>query len=88
LAAGQVGEEFKLKLGKNTSLIQNSAYFPALTEPGGNYRINFSLGTITMIIKFLGWQNNFTDSYVTNPPAGKKGNEFVFTSGLHVAFSH
>ena len=88
LAAGQAGEEFKLKLGKNTSLIQNSAYFPALTEPGGNYRINFSVGTITTIIKFLGWQNNFTDSYVTNPPAGKKGNEFVFTSGLHVAFSH
>jgi putative salt-induced outer membrane protein YdiY len=88
LAAGQVGEEFKRKLGKNTSLIQNSVYFPALTEPSGNYRINFSLGTITMITKFLGWQNNITDSYVTNPPAGKKRNEFVFTSGLHLDFAH
>jgi len=88
LAAGQVGEEFRLKLGKNSSLIQNSAYFPDLTDPGGNYRTNFSLGTITTIIKSLGWQNNLTDSYVTNPPAGKKRNEFVFTSGLHVAFSH
>jgi putative salt-induced outer membrane protein YdiY len=28
LAAGQLGEEFKLKLGKNTSLIQNVAFFP------------------------------------------------------------
>ena len=88
LGAGQVGEEFKLKLGKNTSLIQNFAYFPDITEPGGNYRTNFRLGTITMIIKWLGWQNNLTDSYVTNPPAGKKRNEFVFTSGLHVSFSH
>jgi hypothetical protein len=88
LAAGQVGEEFKLTLGKNTSLVQNSAYFPDLTDPGGNYRMNFSLGTITTIIKSLGWQNNLTDSYVTNPPAGKKRNEFVFTSGLHIAFSH
>lgn len=87
LGAGQVGEEFKLKLGKNTSLVQNFAYFPDLTEPGGNYRTNFQLGTITMIIKWLGWQNNVTDSYVTNPPAGKKRNEFVFTSGLHVSLS-
>jgi putative salt-induced outer membrane protein YdiY len=88
LGAGQFGEEFKLKLGKNTSLIQNFAYFPDLTEPGGNYRTNFRLGTVTMIIKRLGWENNLTDSYVTNPPAGKKRNEFVFTSGLHVSFSH
>jgi len=88
LAAGQVGEEFTFKLGKNTSLIQNLAFFPALTEKGGNYRTNFSLGTITKIVKWLGWQNNFSDTYVTNPPAGKKQNEFVFTSGLHVAFSH
>jgi len=88
LAAGQFGEEFRLKLGGNTSLIQNSAYFPDITKSGGNYRINFSLGTITTIAKSLGWQNNITDSYVTNPPAGKKRNEFVFTSGLHFAFSH
>ena len=39
-----------------------------------------------MIIKWLGWQNNLTDGYVTNPPAGKKRNEFEFTSGLHVSF--
>ena len=88
LGAGQVGEEFKLKLGKSTSLVQNFDYFPDLTGSGGNYRTDFRLGTITMIIKWLGWQNNVTDSYVTNPPAGKKRNELAFTSGLHVSFSH
>lgn len=87
LGAGQVGEEFKLKLGKNTSLLQDFAYFPDLTELGQNYRTNLRLGTITMINKWLGWQNNLSDSYVSNPPAGKKRNEFVFTSGLHVSFS-
>jgi len=88
LGAGQVGEEFKLKLGKNTSVNQTFAYFPDLAEHGGNYRTNFRLGTITMINKWLGWQNNLTDGYVTNPPARKKRNEFGFTSGLHVSFSH
>lgn len=88
LAAGQVGEEFTLKFGKNTALLQDFAYFPDLTDSGGNYRTNFSLGTVTKIAKWLGWQNNFSDAYVTNPPAGKKRNELVFTSGLHLAFSH
>jgi len=88
LAAGQVGEEFKFKLGKNTSVIQDFAYFPDLTNTVGNYRTSFSLGTVTKIAKWLGWQNNISDNYVTNPPAGKKQNEFFFTSGLHLAFSH
>jgi hypothetical protein len=88
LAAGQVGEEFKLKLGKNTSMIQNVAFFPNLTASTGNYRVNFNLGTITKIVKWLGWQTNFSDTYVTNPPAGKKQNELVFTSGFRLAFFH
>jgi putative salt-induced outer membrane protein len=88
LGAGQVGEEFKLKIGKNTSMIQNLAFFPDLTASTGNYRVNFNFGTITKILTRLGWQNNFSDSYVTNPPSGKKQNELVFTSGLRVIFSH
>jgi hypothetical protein len=71
LAAGQVGEEFTLKLGKSIVLLQNLAFFPDLTDSGGNYRTNFSLRTVTKIGKWLGWQNNFSDTYVTNPPAGK-----------------
>lgn len=89
LAAGQLGEELTLKLGKSTSLMQNLAFFPGLTSnERGDYRSNFSLSTITKISKWLGWQNNFSDVYVTNPPAGKKRNELVFTSGLHLAFVH
>jgi putative salt-induced outer membrane protein len=88
LAAGQVGEELTLKLGKSTALLQNLAFFPDLTDSGGNYRTNFSLGTVTKIAKWLGWQTNFSDTYVTNPPAGKKQNELVFTSGLRLAFFH
>jgi putative salt-induced outer membrane protein YdiY len=88
LAAGQLGEEFRLKLGKSTALQQNLAFFPNLTGGEGNYRTNFSFGTVTKIAKWLGWQTNFSDTYVTNPPVGKKQNELVFTSGLHLEFSH
>lgn len=86
LGAGQVGEEFKLKLSRNTSMIQNAAFFPDLTSSAGNYRINFNFGVTTKIVKWLGWQNNFSDAYVTNPPSGKKQNELVVTSGLRIAF--
>ena len=88
LAAGQVGEELTLKLGKSTTLLENLAFFPDLTDSGSNYRTNFSLGTATTIAKWLGWQTDFSDAYVTNPPAGKKQNELVFTSGLRLAFAH
>ena len=82
-----MGEEFKLKLEKNTFVIQNIAFFPDLTSSEGNYRVNFNFGTITKIVKWLRWQNNFSDTYVTNPPAGKNQNDLVFASGLRVAFS-
>jgi hypothetical protein len=35
----------------------------------------------------LGWQNQFGDIYVTNPPLGKKQNDIVFTTGLNIAFT-
>ena len=88
LGAVQVGEEFQLKLSRNTSMIQNVAFFPDLTSSAGDYRVNFNFGVITKIVKWLGWQNNFTDTYVTNPPSGKKQNELVFTSGLRITFLH
>jgi putative salt-induced outer membrane protein YdiY len=87
-AAGQIGEEFRLKLGKNTSMIQNVAFFPNLTSSQGSYRVNFNVAVITRIVKWLGWQNNLSDDYVTNPPAGKKQNELAFTSGLRLTFLH
>jgi hypothetical protein len=59
LAAGQVGEELTLKLGKSTALLQNLAFFPDLTDSGGNCRTNFSLGTVTKIAKWLGWAKQF-----------------------------
>ena len=86
LAAGQVGEEFKLKLGKNTSMIQNLAFFP---EPDTQRR--------QLSSEFQFWHHhedrqmvgmaNVSDTYVTNPPAGKKQNELVIT-GLRLEFFH
>ncbi len=50
--------------------------------------MTFNLGTVTKISKWLGWQNQFGDIYVSNPPIGSKSNDVIFTTGLNIAFTH
>ncbi len=86
-AALTLGEEFAHKVGISTSITQKFYMFPDLSDLG-EYRGTFNLGTVTKFSKWLGWQNAFGDIYVTNPPAGKKQNDIIFTTGLNVSFTH
>jgi putative salt-induced outer membrane protein len=81
-----LGEELMHKLGASTVLTQKLGFFPDLTNTG-QYRGGFDLGTVTKLNKWLGWQNQFGDIYVTNPPPGKKKNDVIFTTGLNISFT-
>ena len=83
-AALTIGEELMHKLGKSTVLNERLYFFPDLNS-AGDYRGTFDFATITKINKRLGWQNSFSDVYVTNPPPGKKQNGLIFTTGLNVS---
>ncbi len=85
--AATIGEELSRKLRGSTTLTQHLMFFPDLKNTG-EYRTRFDLGTVTKISKWLGWQNAFGDIYVTNPPAGKKKNDVLFTTGLNISFVH
>ncbi len=85
--AATLGEELSHKLTAGTVLTQRLGFFPDLQNTG-EYRGRFDLATVTKISKWLGWQNAFGDVYVTNPPAGKKKNDIIFTTGLNVSFVH
>src|SRR5437667_4436283 len=85
-AAVTLGEELMHKLGVSTVLNEKLYFFPDLSQTG-EYRATFNLGTVTKLRKWLGWQNAFGDSYVTNPPAGKKQNDILLTTGLNVSFT-
>jgi putative salt-induced outer membrane protein len=88
-AAITLGEELEQKLWKSTVLTQKFYFYPGLSaSDSGEYRSTFSLGTVTKINKWLGWQNAFGDIYVTNPPVGKKRNDLMLTTGLNVSFTH
>ncbi|HVI78593.1 MAG TPA: DUF481 domain-containing protein, partial [Candidatus Acidoferrum sp.] len=82
-----LGEELNQKLGKSTVLVQNVAFYPNLQNTG-EYRFTFNVGTVTKINKWFGWQNQFGDIYVSNPPTGSKKNDVIFTTGLNVSFTH
>jgi putative salt-induced outer membrane protein YdiY len=86
LASMTLGDEFMHKLGKSTVLTQNLYFYPNLTETG-EYRGTFSLGLVTKINKWLGWQNSFGDIYVSNPPFGKKKNDILLSTGLNFSFA-
>lgn len=82
-----LGDEFTQKLGKTTGLTQNFYIYPDLQNTGEYYG-TFNLGTITKISKWLSWQNQLGDIYVSNPPIDTKKNDIVITTGLNVAFTH
>ena len=86
-AALTLGEELSQKLGASTVLTQKLYFYPDLND-ASEYRGTFNFGTVTKISKWLGWQNQFADVYVTNPPSTAKKNDVIFTTGLNISFAH
>ncbi len=86
-AALTLGEELTQKLGASTVLTQTLYFYPDLNDTS-QYRGTFNFGTVTKISKWLGWQNQLADIYVTNPPATAKKNDVIFTTGLNISFAH
>jgi putative salt-induced outer membrane protein YdiY len=92
--AFSLGEELSHKFGASTIVTEKAYYYPDLTQNVGQYRTAVNLGSVTKISKWLGWQNAFSDIYVTNPPIQPAGtpalkkNDIVLTTGLNVTFTH
>ncbi len=86
-AALTLGEDLMHKIGKTTVIAEKLYLYPDLSNTG-EYRGEFDLGTVTKISKWLGWQNQFSDIYVSNPPEGTKQNDLILTTGLNVSFTH
>jgi len=82
-----LGEELMHKAGKSTVLTEKLYFFPDLSNTG-EYRATFDFGTVTKISKWLGWQNQLSDIYVSNPPVGAKKNDLILTTGLNFSFTH
>lgn len=82
-----LGDQLTQQLGKSTVLTESANFLPDLQQTG-QYQALANIGTVTKLNKVLGWQNQFNDIYVSNPPIGTKTNDVVFTTGLNVTFNH
>jgi len=80
------GEEFVYKLNSATSLHELLLFFPNASD-SGNYRINFDFSATTAIRKWFGWQFTVSDRYLSNPIAGRKTNDILFSTGLRLTFA-
>ena len=80
------GDEYTLKLGSTTTLTQSYRMFNNLSQTG-EYRVNFDLGLGTKITKWLTWNVSVSDRYLSNPAAGRKTNDFLYTTGVGITFS-
>ena len=87
--AATIEDDFMTKLGKTTVLTEKLDFYPGLTDSEqGQYQLAFVVGTVTKISKWLGWQNQFSDIYVSNPPVDTKKNDVILTTGLNFSFNH
>jgi small nuclear ribonucleoprotein (snRNP)-like protein len=80
------GDEYTLKLTGASSLTQSFRMFNNLSDTGA-YRVNFDLGIATKIKKWLSWNLALSDRYLSNPVPGRKPNDWLYTTGIGIAFA-
>jgi len=80
------GDEYSLKLGSATSLVQSYRMFNDLTELGA-YRVNFDIGLSTKLLAWLSWNVSLSNRYLSDPAPGRKTNDFLYTTGLGITFA-
>jgi putative salt-induced outer membrane protein YdiY len=82
-----LGETLTHKLLASSAFNESVFFYPNMSQTG-NYRSTISLGLITKLTKLLSWQTSFNDFYLSDPPAGKKTNDLIFSTGLRLTFGN
>lgn len=79
------GDNFTHKVLPATSLTQSLLFYYAPSD--GEYRLLFNAGAATTLHKWLSWQVSVTDSYLSKPVFGRKGNDILLTTGFRATFA-
>jgi putative salt-induced outer membrane protein YdiY len=80
-----LGEALDHKLNAAVNLHERLEFYPNLTDIG-QYRMVFDTAAITKVSKYLSWQIDLSDRYLSNPVFGLKGNDLLLTTGVRVTF--
>jgi putative salt-induced outer membrane protein YdiY len=80
------GDDWTYKLSSACSLRQGFRMFNNLSTTG-EYRVNFDLGVVTTIRRWLAWQVTASDRFLSNPVGGRQRNDMLLTTGLRISFA-
>jgi len=80
------GNEIGWQMAKAVTLAEKFVFFPNLTNTG-QYRMNFDASAAAKMAKWLSWQATLSDRYLSDPVAGARNNDLLFTTGLRVTFA-
>ena len=84
-AAAVIGEEFDIKLNKQSTFTERLSLYPNLTNTG-DFRSQFDATLVTQFKAWLSWQFTFSDSYINYAPPGLKSNDLLLSTGLRVTW--
>jgi putative salt-induced outer membrane protein YdiY len=85
-AEANFGDDFLHKFSATTNVNQSFRMFPNLSRPG-EYRMNFDIGAVTALKKWLGWHVTASDRYLSNPVFGRQRNDLLISTGLRISFA-
>ena len=79
------GQRFSWQINEKTRLWQSVDFTPEISD-FGNYVVNGEIGVETSLIENLALRAIFTDSYRSNPAAGRKNNDYKFITSIAYKF--
>jgi putative salt-induced outer membrane protein YdiY len=85
-AEANYGDDLLYKASAATVITQSFRIFQNLSH-SGEYRLNFDLGTVTSIKKWLGWNLTASDRFLSNPAFGRQRNDILLSTGLRLTFA-
>jgi hypothetical protein len=80
------GDTLFYKASASTTVTQAFRLFNNLSR-SGEYRMNFDLGTVTAIKKWLGWHVTASDRFLSNPAFGRQRNDILLSTGFRLTFA-
>lgn len=78
------GQETAFKFGR-TTFGETLSFYPNVTDTG-EYRLTLDSMASVSLNSWLSWQTKLSEIYITNPPVGTPGNNFLITTGLRLVF--
>lgn len=85
-ADGYWGDDFNYKLNARTTFFQSFRMFNNL-QNSERWRMNFDMGASTQLTKWLNWNIAISDRFLNLPVAGRKKNDFLYTTGFGISFA-